>query len=103
MGNLLLLPILMVNGGNLFATKLNTAVALYMAFIPMFIGYICFGYGLKTIHASKATLLPLFEPAVAAVFAVIVVGESISRWGWMGLFLIMICLVLQSCIAKPDS
>lgn len=47
-GAVLLLPILVFTGGNLFATSVNTVVALYMAFVPMFIGYVCFGYGLKT-------------------------------------------------------
>ena len=60
-----------------------------------------FGYGLNTIHASKATLLTLFEPVVAAVFAVVVVGESISVLGWGGVVLIMLCLLLQSY--KPKS
>ena len=95
-GAVLLLPILLLNSNDLFATPINTAVVLYIAVIPMFIGYICFGYGLNTIHASKATLLTLFEPAVAAVFAVVVVGESISVLGWAGVVLIMLCLLLQS-------
>ena len=95
-GAILLIPILVLNSNDLFATPINTAVVLYIAVIPMFIGYICFGYGLNTIHASKATLLTLFEPAVAAVFAVVVVGESISVLGWAGVVLIMLCLLLQS-------
>ena len=99
-GAVLLVPILILNSNDLFATTINTAVVLYIAVIPMFIGYICFGYGLNTIHASKATLLTLFEPAVAAVFAVFVVGESISALGWAGVVLIMLCLVLQSY--KPN-
>lgn len=99
-GALLLLPILVLNKNDLFVTNLNTAVVFYIAVIPMFIGYVCFGYGLKTIHASKATLLTLFEPAVAAVFAVVVVGESISVLGWVGVVLIMLCLLLQSCKPK---
>lgn len=67
-----------------------------MAFVPMFLGYACFGYGLKTVSASKASLLTLFEPAVAAVFAVVVVGEHIGVSGWGGIGLIMVCLLLQS-------
>ncbi|MCG7499796.1 EamA family transporter [Vibrio sp. Of7-15] len=95
-GAVLLLPILAFTGRELFATSMNTAVALYMAVIPMFLGYVCFGYGLKSVCVSKACLLTLFEPAVATVFAVVIVGESISLAGWVGVIFIMLCLLLQS-------
>ncbi|WP_324689497.1 EamA family transporter [Cobetia sp. D5] len=79
----------------LFATPGNTSVALYMALVPMFLGYIAFGYGLKTVAASKATLLTLFEPLVAALLAVTIVGEHIAPLGWLGMALIAVCLVIQ--------
>lgn len=96
LGGLLLVPVFLLNTDTDSISSVNITVLFYIAIIPMFIGYLCFGFGLKTIHASKATLLTLFEPAVAALFAVFVVGESISLLGWFGLFLIMICLILQS-------
>ncbi|MFP3366144.1 EamA family transporter, partial [Pseudoalteromonas sp. SIMBA_148] len=61
---------MLVADPRLFATPGNTSVALYMALVPMFLGYIAFGYGLKTVAASKAPLLTLFEPLVAALLAV---------------------------------
>lgn len=102
-GALMLLPSLVFTGGNLFETSTNTYVVLYMALIPMFVGYACFGFGLKVVAASKASLLTLFEPAVAAVFAVVVVGEKISMLGWSGVALIMACLVIQSYKPAPRS
>ncbi|WP_413693418.1 DMT family transporter [Psychromonas sp. KJ10-2] len=96
LGGLLLVPVFLLNTDTHSISSVNTIVLFYIAIIPMFIGYLCFGFGLKTIHASKATLLTLFEPAVAALFAVFIVGESISLLGWFGLFLIMVCLLLQS-------
>ncbi len=101
-GAMLLLPTLLFTGENLFATTTNTAVVLYMALIPMFIGYVCFGYGLRVVAASKASLLTLFEPAVAAVFAVVVVGEHIAVSGWIGVLLIMGCLFLQAYKPVPN-
>lgn len=95
-GGILLVPVFLINSNSLVIASIDTLVLVYIAVIPMFIGYLCFGFGLKTTHASKATLLTLFEPAVAALFAVFVVGESISSLGWLGLFLILICLLLQS-------
>ncbi|WP_222429743.1 DMT family transporter [Cobetia crustatorum] len=84
----------------LFATLGNTSVALYMVLVPMFLGYLAFGYGLKTIAASKATLLTLFEPLVAALLAVTIVGEHIAPLGWLGMALIAVCLVIQ---VKPNN
>ncbi|EOD77653.1 Permease of the drug/metabolite transporter (DMT) superfamily [Grimontia indica] len=101
LGALLLLPTLLFTGDNLFSSWNNANVSLYMALVPMFIGYLAFGFGLRHVDASKATLLTLFEPVVAACFAVLIVGEVIAPIGWVGMALIMICLVLQATERKP--
>jgi len=62
--------------------------------VPMFIGYVCFGYGLAHIPISTVTVLTLFEPAVTAVLAVVVVGEVLSLMAWNGIFMIVGCLVI---------
>ncbi|MDI6003609.1 DMT family transporter [Cobetia marina] len=90
---------MLVADPRLFATAGNAGVALYMALVPMFLGYLAFGYGLKTIAASKATLLTLFELLVAALLAVTIVGEHIAPLGWLGMVLIAVCLVIQ---VKPQ-
>ena len=74
-----------------------------MALVPMFLGYVCFGSGLKVVSASQASLLTLFEPVVATVFAVSIVGERLKMTGWIGIGLIMICLLLQSYQPKIKS
>lgn len=93
---LILLPSLLFTGEHLFSNMTNIMVVCYMAVIPMFIGYLAFGFGLRYVHASKATLLTLFEPVVAALLAVLIVGESISLVGWFGIVLVITCLFLQS-------
>ncbi|MGI0118525.1 DMT family transporter [Zooshikella sp. RANM57] len=92
---LILLPSLIITGDNLFSSSNNTVVALYMALVPMFLGYMCFGYGLRFTAASKATLLTLLEPAVATMMAVVIVGEKIITIGWIGISLIIICMLMQ--------
>lgn len=92
---LLLLPSLLFTGDNLFASTSNSLVVLYMAIIPMFLGYVLFGYGLNYVEASQATLLTLLEPALATVMAVLIVGEKFSIIGWVGIALILLCLLLQ--------
>ncbi len=97
-GALFLLPVLLFTGAPLLASGTNLAVGLYMALVPMFTGYLCFGYGLARIAASTAITLTLFEPVVAAALAVMVVGERLPLQGWLGIVLILMCLV---CITWP--
>ena len=95
-GGVLLLPTLFITGDNLFASSTNTAVMLYMALIPMGLGYVAFGFGLRFVTASGASILTLFEPVIAAALAVAIVGEEISFIGWVGIALTLVCLFLQS-------
>jgi DME family drug/metabolite transporter len=67
-----------------------------MAVVPMFLGYLLFGYGLKQLEASTATLLTLLEPIVATLLAVVILGEIFVFWGWLGMGLILVCLLLQT-------
>lgn len=95
-GGVLLLPTLFITGDNLFASSTNTTVMLYMALIPMGLGYVAFGFGLRFVTASGASILTLFEPVIAAALAVAIVGEEISLIGWVGITLTLVCLFLQS-------
>ncbi|WP_339900839.1 DMT family transporter [Paraglaciecola polaris] len=98
LGAMVLLPSLLFSGDNLFASSTNTIVVFYMAVIPMALGYFAFGYGLRHIKASSASLLTLLEPVVAAILAVLVVGEVISPVGWFGITLILLCLWGQTSL-----
>ncbi len=99
-GGLLLVPVLLLTGAPLLASTANTVVALYMALVPMFIGYLCYGFGLARIKASTATTLTLTEPVVAAVLAVTLVGERLPATGWVGIGLIILCLVIITLPAR---
>lgn len=95
-GAMLLLPSLAFTGENLFIGVTNASVSVYMAIVPMCLGYLAYGYGLRHVDVSSANLLTLFEPVVAAVLAVWVVGEKIAVSGWIGVGLIGVCLILQT-------
>ena len=92
------MPVLIATGGPFLDSWNNAAVGLYMAFVPMFLGYVCFGYGLSRVETSVATTITLFEPVVAAFLAVVIVGERLSVFGWFGVLLVIICLI---CITIP--
>ncbi|MER5676222.1 MULTISPECIES: DMT family transporter [Streptomyces] len=91
-GGLLLVPVLPATGAPLLDSWSAAAVGAYMALVPMFLGYVLFGWGLARVGASTATTLTLLEPAVAAVLAVLVVGERLRPAGWAGVALIVCCL-----------
>lgn len=91
----LLLPSLAFTGDNLFINAKHISVALYMAIVPMFLGYMFFGQALQVISASRATLITLLEPLVATLLAIIVVGEVFLPIGWVGMVLMGVCLLLQ--------
>lgn len=93
LGALFLLPTLLWTGTTL-QSPTNMTVALYMALGPMFVGYLLFGIGLRTVTASQATLITLLEPLIATVLAVTIVGESLSFSGWGGMVLIFISLIV---------
>ncbi|MFI2780270.1 DMT family transporter [Streptomyces sp. ALB3] len=93
-GGLVLLPVLAITGTPLVASWSNAAVGAYMALIPMFAGYVLFGWGLAHVPASTATTLSLLEPVVAAVLAVLVVGERLPVTGWAGIALVITCLAV---------
>ena len=93
---LLLLPSLWFTGESLFSSSTNTLVSLYMAIVPMYIGYLLFAFGLKLIDASKATLITLIEPLIATLLAVLIIGENFKVIGWFGMALVSLCLMMQS-------
>ncbi|GAB7035739.1 EamA family transporter [Streptomyces sp. NPDC021749] len=100
LGGLLLLPVLLATGAPLLDSWSNTAVGAYMALVPMLIGYVLFGWGLARVPASTATTLSLLEPAVAAVLAVLVVGERLPLLGWAGIAFVVGCLAVLTTPAR---
>jgi DME family drug/metabolite transporter len=103
LGGILLLPVLALTGAPIITSGSNLAVAAYLAIVPMFLGYILFGRGLATVAASTATTVSLLEPAVAALIAVIVLGEHLPPIGWLGLGLLFASLVITATNTRPTT
>lgn len=100
-GGLLLMPILALTGGPLLTTTDTLLAAAYMALIPMFLGYVLFGFGLARVSASTALTTTLVEPTIATGLAVAIVGERLTATGWTGLSLVAASLLIL--VAKPRS
>ena len=93
-GGVLLLPVLLLTGAPIVASWPNFAAVTYLALVPMFLGYVLFGRGLAAVPASTATSLSLLEPAVAAVIAVLVLGERLPALSWIGMGVLLAGLVV---------
>lgn len=94
LGGLLLMPVLAVTGGPLPESWRSVSVGAYMAAVPMFAGYLLFGWGLERVGPSTATAISLLETVVAAVLAVLVVGERLPALGWLGAAVVLASLFI---------
>lgn len=102
-GAVLLLPVLLVTGAPLLQSWSTMAIAGYLAVGPMFVAYLLFGIGLRTVRSSAATTITLLEPVIATLLAVLVVGERLSPVGWAGLLLVFSGLaILVTARQKPE-
>lgn len=94
LGGLLLMPVLAVTGGPLLESWRSLGVGAYMAAVPMFAGYLLFGWGLARVGASTATSISLLETVVAALLAVVVVRERLPALGWLGAGVVLASLFI---------
>ena len=101
-GGAALMPVLALTGAPLLESSTNAAVGLYMALVPMFAGYLFFGWGLARVLPSTATTLSLVEPVVAAVLAVLIVGERLPAAGWIGAGLVLAGLLVLTLPGFSD-
>ncbi|QCR42898.1 EamA family transporter [Curtobacterium sp. SGAir0471] len=89
-----LVVLAVVAGGDVLVVGTNWPVFVYLALVPTVLGHSLYAVGLRRVSASVATLLSLFEPVVAAVLAVLVVGEHLGAAGWVGIGLVVAGLAL---------
>ncbi len=103
LGAVVLLPVLLVFGGPLLQSTLTIGVAAYLAIGPMFLAYVLFGIGLRTLRSSTATTITLLEPVVATILAVAVVGERLDALGWVGLVVILLAITVLASARRPGT
>lgn len=101
LGAVALLPVLLLFGAPLLQSSQTVGIAAYLAISPMFIAYLLFGIGMRTLRSSTATTITLLEPFVATLLAVIVVGERLEPVGWIGLLLILVAVTALTTARQP--
>jgi DME family drug/metabolite transporter len=103
LGAVALLPVLLVFGAPLLQSGQTVGIAAYLALGPMFLAYLLFGVGMRTLRSSTATTITLLEPFVATILAVLVVGERLEPVGWVGLGLILVSVTVLATARRPAS
>lgn len=91
---ILLLPTLFITAPNLLIYPQNIWIALYIPFVPMFLGFLFFSFGLKRVPASQAMTLALLEIPIAALLAVLLLNEGLTITNYCGLVLILLCVIV---------
>lgn len=89
LGSVPLLAVLGVVGAPLAQSWTAAGLTGYLVVGPMFLAYVLFGIGLRTVRSSAATTITLLEPVFATVLAVLVLGERLSALGWVGFALVL--------------
>jgi DME family drug/metabolite transporter len=67
---------------------------LWLGLFTTTLAYLLFGLGLRELQPGHIATLNLFEPAVATVLGVVVLGESLGAVGWIGCLLVVGALAL---------
>jgi DME family drug/metabolite transporter len=94
LGAVPLLGVLAVVGGPLTQSATSIGLSAYLVLGPMFLAYLLFGIGLRSVRSSAATTITLLEPVVATALAVLVVGERLTPLGWVGFGLVLVGLAV---------
>ncbi|BDU10750.1 permease [Aurantimicrobium sp. INA4] len=92
----ILIALVIGNPGQFANVPLAIPVMAYLAIFPTAVGHLLLAVGLGAMPASRAAVYTLFEPVVAVILAVIVVGEVITPLGWIGLLIVLAGLALLS-------
>ncbi|TFC61099.1 EamA/RhaT family transporter [Cryobacterium sp. TMT2-15-1] len=100
-GALCLVPVLAATGAPLLQSTGSLSVTAYLAIGPMFVAYLLFGRGLRTVRGSTATSITLVEPLVATLLAVLIVGERLPPSGWAGLGLLLVAVTALAVLRDP--
>lgn len=90
-GALLLTPFLW-SARDWLAAPGGVALALWLGLLATTLAYVLFGIGIASLQPGHVATLNLFEPVVATILGVTVLGEQLSAAGWLGCALVVVAL-----------
>ena len=93
-GALLLLPLLFTTDLSWLAEPPGPAVVLYLGLITTALAYGIFAKGLRIVSVHNAATLTLAEPLTAALLGILIVGEKLTPYAFIGMALIFCGLLI---------
>lgn len=93
-GGVFLMPFLFLFDMSWILQPSGFAVSLHLGIVATAAAYFLFSKGLKRVPASSAVSLSLAEPFTAAVLGVVLVGEQLSLFAWVGIGMLLGGIVL---------
>lgn len=96
LGSIFLIPILVTQPMAWVATASGLAVVVYLGVVTMSLANVSAIMGLRGMPPGPASTLLLADPLTATILGVVVLGESISPIGAIGLVLVLVGLVMQA-------
>jgi drug/metabolite transporter, DME family len=93
-GAVLLVPVLAATSPGWLLTTRGAAVAVYLGVVTTAVAYLLYGRGLRTVPAPVAVTLGLAEPVVAALLALVVLGEQLTAQAAAGVALVGVAVAV---------
>ena len=100
-GAVLLLPVLAANSPGWLLSGSGLLVTVQLGVLTTAVAYLLYGRGLRTVSAPAAATFGLAEPMVAALLALVVLGERLSGPAIAGLLLVGLALALLVLPGAP--
>lgn len=72
----------------------GVAAVLWLGLGATTVAYLLFGVGLRSLQPGHIATLNLFEPVVATLLGVFILGEQLGVAGWLGTVLVLVALGL---------
>jgi DME family drug/metabolite transporter len=100
LGTIALAPLMINQDFAWVLTRSGLSLAIYLGLITMAVANVLYIIGLQRLTAGPTATLLLADPLTATLLGFIVLNESISTIGWIGIALVCTALVLQSLAAS---
>lgn len=81
----------------------GVAAVLWLGLVATTVAYLLFGVGLRTLQPGHIATLNLFEPVVATLLGVLILGEQLGMTGWLGTVLVLVALGLLGIAGSRSS
>ena len=103
LGSIVLIPILISQRLDWVASVAGLAVVIYLGAITMSVANVSVIMGLRGMSSGPASTLLLADPLTATLLGLLLLNESLSWIGAVGLILVLIGLVLQARAVTRDA